>query len=122
MNFSILVDMNLSPDWVPFLQLHGHTAVHWATVGDIRALDPEIMEWARNNGHIILTHDLDFGTILAQTHATGPSVVLIRGEETFPTGLGNAVVAALQQCAAELQAGALVVVDTVRRRIRILPI
>ena len=61
MNFSILVDMNLSPDWVAFLQSHGHTAVHWSTVGDIRALDPEIMEWARNNGHIVLTHDLDFG-------------------------------------------------------------
>jgi len=122
MNFSILVDMNLSPDWVPFLRQHGHTAAHWSTVGDVRALDPEIMEWARNNGHIVLTHDLDFGTILAQTHATGPSVVLVRGDDTFPSALGNAVIAALQQCEADLRAGALVAVDAARRRVRILPI
>src|SRR5215831_16049629 len=97
-SFSILVDMNLSPDWVAFLQQHNHTPVHWSSVGDIRALDPEIMDWARNNSHIVLTHDLDFGTILAQTHATGPSVILIRGEDTFPATLGQAVVNALQQC------------------------
>jgi len=122
MNFSILVDMNLSPDWVAFLQQHGHTAVHWSAVGDIRALDPEILEWARNNGHIVPTHDLDFGTILAQTHATGPSVVLVRGEDTFPAALGNAVVAALKQCETDLRSGALVVVDAARNRVRILPI
>jgi predicted nuclease of predicted toxin-antitoxin system len=121
-SLSILVDMNLSPDWVPFLQQHGHAVVHWSAVGDIRALDPELMEWARNNGHIVLTHDLDFGAILAQTHATGPSVVLIRSKDTFPTATGNAVVAALQQCEPDLQTGALVVIDAARQRVRILPI
>ncbi|MDB5309481.1 MAG: hypothetical protein JWO38_3683 [Gemmataceae bacterium] len=122
MSFSVLVDMNLSPDWVPFLARHGHAAAHWSTVGDVRALDPEIMEWARNNDHVVLTHDLDFGAILAQTHATGPSVVLVRGEDTFPTALGNPVVAALRQCESDLRSGALVVVDSARNRVRILPI
>ena len=122
MNFSILVDMNLSPGWVPFLHHHGHSATHWSSIGDPKALDPDIMDWARNNNHIILTHDLDFGTILAQTHATGPSVVLIRGDDTFPTRMGSSVVSALQQCEPELQSGALVVIDVARRRVRILPI
>lgn len=122
MTITILVDMNLSPDWVTFLQPHGHAAVHWSSVGDPRALDPDIMDWARTNGHVILTHDLDFGTILAQTHATGPSVILLRGGDTFPATIGNAVIAAIQQCEADLQSGALVVVDATRHRIRILPI
>jgi predicted nuclease of predicted toxin-antitoxin system len=39
----LLVDMNLSLDWVPVLQGHGHDAVHWSTVGDIRATDEAIM-------------------------------------------------------------------------------
>lgn len=122
MSLALLVDMNLSPDWVPYLQGHGHTAVHWSAVGDIRALDPDLMAWARANGHVVLTHDLDFGTILAQTHATGPSVVLIRHPDTLPSGIGAAVVAALQQCETDLTGGALVVVDTAHRRVRVLPI
>jgi predicted nuclease of predicted toxin-antitoxin system len=122
MNFSILVDMNLSPDWITLLQQHGHTSVHWRTVGNVAALDSEIMDWARLNNHIVLTHDLDFGTLLAQTHATGPSVVLVRGEDILPTAIGNVVVTALQQCGSDLQSGAIVVLDTVRTRVRILPI
>ena len=29
MSIAILVDMNLSPDWVPLLQGHGWPTVHW---------------------------------------------------------------------------------------------
>jgi predicted nuclease of predicted toxin-antitoxin system len=43
----IVVDMNLSPDWVGVLVRHGWEAVHWSMVGDPRAADPEIMSWAR---------------------------------------------------------------------------
>jgi predicted nuclease of predicted toxin-antitoxin system len=120
--FSIVVDMNLSPDWGPLLQLHGHSATHWSKIGDPKALDSDIMDWARNNGHIVLTHDLDFGTILAQTHATGPSVILIRADDTFPTAIGGAVISALEQCEADLRGGALIVIDPASRRVRILPI
>lgn len=122
MSLAVLIDMNLSPDWVPLLQSHGHTAVHWSTVGDIYALDPELMDWARTNNYIILTHDLDFGTILAQTHATGPSVALIRAQDPTPTLVGTAVLAALQQCESDLLTGALVVIDPGHHRVRILPI
>ena len=31
------------------------------------------MDWALTNGYAVFTHDLDFGTLLALTHATGPS-------------------------------------------------
>lgn len=122
MNFSILVDMNLSPDWIPVLVAAGHNAVHWSAVGDIHALDPELMEWARTNAHLVLTHDLDSGTILAQTHASQPSVVIVRADDPRPAAIGNQVTAAIQQHAAPLTAGALVVVDTQRSRVRILPI
>jgi hypothetical protein len=31
----ILLDMNLPPRWVEFLQHEGFEAVHWSTVGDL---------------------------------------------------------------------------------------
>ena len=122
MNVSILVDMNLSPDWIPVLGVAGHTSIHWSAVGDARALDSELMEWARTNDHIILTHDLDFGTLLAQTRASRPSVVTIRADDPTPAAIGNHVLAAIHQHATELAAGALVMVDVSRSRVRVLPI
>lgn len=122
MNFSIVVDMNLSPDWIPVLVTAGHNAVHWSTVGNIRALDSELVQWATDNGHLILTHDLDFGTILAQTHASQPSVVIIRADDPNPAAVGNQVLDAMRQHATELTSGALVIVDVICSRVRILPI
>jgi len=42
------------------------------------------MAWARANGHVVFTHDLDFGTTLALTHAAGPSVIQVRGQNVLP--------------------------------------
>ena len=50
MSIQILIDMNLSPDWVGVLTAKGWTSIHWSTVGDPRAADQEIMQWARTNG------------------------------------------------------------------------
>ena len=122
MSVRVLIDMNLSPEWVPVLQRHGWSAVHWSTVGDPRATDRTIMDWAVANGYIVFTHDLDFGTVLALTHATGPSVLQVRAEDVLPDHLGAVVLAALRQHDADLASGALVVVDESRRRVRILPI
>lgn len=58
----LLVDMNLSPDWVAVLQKNGWETVHWSKVGDSRAADSTIMEWALANHWVIMTHDLDFGS------------------------------------------------------------
>ena len=70
MSVSLVIDMNLSPEWVAELAKHGWTAVHWSTVGDPSAEDSAIMSWALANGYAVFTHDLDFGTMLALTHAT----------------------------------------------------
>jgi predicted nuclease of predicted toxin-antitoxin system len=52
-----LVDMNLSPLWVPFFASHDVAAVHWSTVGKTSAPDSEIMEFAVTNDYVIFTHD-----------------------------------------------------------------
>lgn len=50
--------MNLSPRLVEILREAGYDAVHWSIVGDARADDTEILEWARDHGCIVITHDL----------------------------------------------------------------
>jgi predicted nuclease of predicted toxin-antitoxin system len=46
----ILIDMNLSPGWVTVFAQHGFQAEHWSTLGDPRASDRTIMDWAHANG------------------------------------------------------------------------
>ena len=122
MSLSIVVDMNLSVEWVPLLTQAGWQTVHWINIGDPHADDVTIMDWARANGHAVFTHDLDFTTLLALSHANGPSVLQVRGRNVLPEHLGPAVVAAIRQHEAELEQGALVVVDVARSRVRILPL
>lgn len=118
----ILIDMNLSPVWVQKFEGWGINSVHWSNVGDIRATDQTIMTYAANNGYIVFTHDLDFGSLLAATQAESPSVIQVRIQDLLPNAIASVVFAALNQCADELAQGALVTVDVVRSRVRILPL
>ena len=122
MSLRIVVDMNLSPEWIPLLVQAGWPAVHWSAVGDSGADDAMIMAWALAHGHAVFTHDLDFGTTLALTHAGGPSVIQVRGQRVLPEHIGPVVLAALKQYEADLAAGALVVVEQARSRVRVLPL
>ncbi len=117
----ILLDMNLSPDWVQALQQEGWSAQHWSTIGDPRTTDREIMQWAKSNNHIVFTHDLDFGTLLATTRADGPSVIQVRTQDIMPENLGKRIISILREHQTTLEAGALITVDENKSRIRILP-
>lgn len=118
----ILIDVNLSPQWVDVLERHDLEAVHWRSVGLLDAKDREIMRWAKANEYIVFTHDLDFSAILASTQATGPSVLQIRTEDVLPASMESTVVRALRQFETELREGAVVSVDLDRARARILPL
>lgn len=122
MSIKILIDMNLSPTWVALLEDAGWPATHWSTVGDPKAPDRVIIDWAEANGYIVFTHDLDFGTILALTHKTGPSVLQVRGQDILPDHVGSLVIAAISQHETDLESGALVVIEESKNRVRILPI
>ena len=51
----LLVDMNLSPEWIPALEKHGWQAMHWSDVGDPRASDRDIMDWAVAHQYVVFT-------------------------------------------------------------------
>lgn len=86
MSVKLVIDMNLSPEWVAALSKQGWAALHWSTLGDPHADDAVIMGWALANSHVVFTHDLDFGTMLALTHARGPSVLQVRSRGRRQSG------------------------------------
>ncbi len=118
---NLLIDMNLSPRWATVLNEAGFSALHWSTQGAMNAPDAEIMAYALMHDCIVLTHDLDFGAILAVTHGKKPSVVQVRADDVSPEAISKKVIAALRQMAVELEQGALLTVDVNRTRLRLLP-
>jgi len=80
------------------------------------------MAYAAANGFVVLTNDLDFGIALAITSREKPSVAQIRGDDLRPASIGKHVVEALRKTQAELEAGALLTIDSRRTKLRILPL
>ncbi|MBM4275451.1 MAG: hypothetical protein FJ134_13465 [Deltaproteobacteria bacterium] len=117
----ILIDMNLPPRWVQVFAGAGLEAVHWSQVGAAAARDREIMAWARDNGYVVFTHDLDFSALLAATKGEGPSVIQVRTQNILPEAIGNLVIDSVKRFRSELEKGAIITLDPGRARVRILP-
>ena len=118
----ILVDLNLTPDWAEFFREHGVDATHWSEVGDLRAPDSHLMQWARDHGCLVFTHDLDFSALLAATQANGPSVLQVRTQDVLPATIGRLVLGVLDEHAGAVEKGAILTVDLLGARVRFLPI
>jgi predicted nuclease of predicted toxin-antitoxin system len=116
----LIVDVNLSPDWVTQLNSAGHEAVHWSAIGPVDADDAEIVARADRDGAAILTRDLDFGAHVVLAKRTSPSIVQVRAKRASPERYGDLVLGALHQTASALEQGALVTIDFERIRVRLL--
>jgi predicted nuclease of predicted toxin-antitoxin system len=122
MSLKIVLDMNLSPDLVEVFQFHGWETVHWSQIGAGNAKDRVIMEWAKENGYVVVSHDLDFGDILAVTNADSPSVIQVRTQDLLGEALAETILAALKQYRDIIEAGALIIISQHKLRARVLPL
>ncbi|HLC15510.1 MAG TPA: DUF5615 family PIN-like protein [Thermodesulfovibrionia bacterium] len=113
---------NISPSWIPVLEAEGYEAKHWSNIGSISATDTEIMQWARNNGYVVFTHDLDYGSLLFSTQAVSPSVIQLRSEDIRPRSAGEIVLHALRNANKKIEQGALLTIDMRKNRVRLLPL
>ena len=120
MNF--VLDMGLARSTAEFLRQQGHNAVHLREQKLQRLDDHGIIEKARVEGRIILTHDLDFGRIIALSQHRLPSMVLFRLSNMQPQEVNRHLAEVLLRFAAELESGALVSVSDRAIRVRKLPI
>ena len=73
-----LLDMGISPETGKHLVGLGYDAVHLSRIAMGSSSDLDILNKALNEDRIILTHDLDFGRLLALSGAKLPSVIIFR--------------------------------------------
>lgn len=118
----IIIDMNLSPSWVPYLNKNGLEAQHWSQIGNANDPDSVILSWAKQHQFIIFTNDLDFGAILALSRGKTPSIFQLRTQDLLPQSIGKIVVDNLYRFQKELYQGALISLELDRAKVRILPI
>jgi predicted nuclease of predicted toxin-antitoxin system len=73
-----ILDINVSPLTVTFLQEHGHDALRVSSVLPQNTSDSDILEYAREKNRVVLTNDLDFSDLIALNNHTAPSVLTLR--------------------------------------------
>jgi predicted nuclease of predicted toxin-antitoxin system len=97
--------------------------VHTADYGLSRAGDDEILARAADEDRVLISADTDFGGLLAAQDATVPSVILYRRRtRRRPHEQVMVLLANLTALEADLDVGAIAVIDDRGIRIRRLPI
>jgi predicted nuclease of predicted toxin-antitoxin system len=117
-----LADMGLAQSTIAFLRAQGHDAVHLRDEGLQQLPDVEIVLKARAEGRAILTHDLDFGRIVALGGTRVPSVITFRLSDMRPSQVNRRLLSILERFTEQLEMGALVSVTDSGTRVRSLPI
>ncbi len=118
-----LVDANVSPSVARLLSSAGHDAVAVRDIGLHNASDDQILDQALNAGRVVISHDTDFGTLLAARRATKPSFILIRSSDPL-TGsqIAQMIIDNLDTMEADLSAGAIATFASGHLRSRRLPL
>jgi len=74
----LLLDNNLSPRLAPLLEAAGPDVAHVRDYDLAAAPDREVLSRARDEQQVLVSADTDFGTLLARTGDTAPSVIILR--------------------------------------------
>jgi predicted nuclease of predicted toxin-antitoxin system len=118
----LLLDQGLPRSTVLHLSNAAIEAVHDGEAGFATASDAKILDFANQNGSIVVILDADFHALLALSGATGPSAIRIRIEGLRGEELAGLLVTVLKVCKDDLNKGAMVSVIESRFRIRRLPL
>lgn len=118
----ILVDMSVDIRVADWLRSQGHDAVHLRDEGLHRMPNGEIFAKALSEDRIVVTSDLDFGEIAAALKDTAGKVVLLRLPNSRAANVIRRLDSVLPRVELDLAAGAVVIVEESRHRVRPLPI
>lgn len=117
-----LADMGISPKTTAFLHALGHDAVHLGDQGLERLPDRDVVAKAREEGRVLLVHDLGFGELIAASGAALPSVITFRLRNMHPDRVNGALENILPQHGEALERGAMLSVTEGQVRVRSLPL
>jgi len=117
-----LLDMGISVDVAGFLRNHGHDAVHLRELGLGTLPDSDILDRARSETRVVVTHDLDFANLLAASAAELPSVDIFRLQNMRPEKVIPRLCSLLADHSRDLEKGAILSVSELRIRLRSLPL
>lgn len=117
-----LADMGISPKTVAFLQSFGHDAVHLHDQSLDRLEDSAILAKAQEEDRILLTHDLDFGELIAVSGVRLPSIVVFRLRNMRPEMVSRYLQGIIDQHWESLEKGAIISVTEGQIRVRLLPL
>ena len=117
-----LADMGISPRVVSALRERGYEAIHLQEQGLGKMPDGDILAKARSEGSVLLTHDLDFGELLAASGGNLPSVIIFRLKDMRAENVSAHLFSILEKQTAALEKGVVCSVSEGKVRIRALPI
>jgi predicted nuclease of predicted toxin-antitoxin system len=117
-----LLDMGIAQSTGRYLTSQGHDVVHLSEQGLERLPDDRVVAKAKDEERIIVTHDLDFGRIVALSGRSVPSIVTLRLADMTPKHVNSALEIVLRDAILSLERGALVTITDSGIRIRELPI
>ena len=114
--------MGISPATGTYLAEIGNDTIHLLNEHMETAIDSEILNKALHEKRIILTHDLDFGKLLATAGTKSPSVVIFRLKNMRPENVNRFCDRIIDRFADALEKGAILSVGDKRIRCHLLPI
>ena len=117
-----LGDVGVSTSTLRELREAGYDAVHLREQNLHRLPDDAILQKAIEEGRIVITFDLDFGDLLATGGGRLPSVIIFRLHNQTPPNVTKKLFDLLALETPRLEAGALIIVEDTRYRIRPLPV
>jgi len=117
-----LADMGISPKTVIFLRELGHDALHLHEQHLDQLADSAILEKARQENRIVLTHDLDFGELLTLSSAPLPSVIIFRLRDMRSQMVNRYLSHIIEKYSSSLVDGSIMSVTEGRVRVRMLPL
>ena len=114
--------MNLSPKTVAVMQNRGYDIVRVSSVLPENTPDLLLLQYAAEDGRVIITQDLDFGALLAIHGYDRPSVITLRLSGADPDTITERLIEVIPQIENSLSEGAAVTVEDRLVRIRPIPI
>jgi predicted nuclease of predicted toxin-antitoxin system len=117
-----LLNMNMPRELGRRLATEGHEWRYVREIAMARASDAEILAEARKHRDVVVTHDLDYGHLLAFSGEPEPSVIIFRVRHTHPDILCKRLVSAWGEIEKPLLEGAIVMIEDAALRIRRLPV